>query len=72
MGSKAPKKSELPYAKDRPRTLVEVARVFDMDMSDDTGLLLRYLDDEVLKDKLSQQEYEEFLEDLLAYLDEAL
>ena len=68
----APDREQLTYAKDQPKSLVDVAATLDIDGSPALKLLLEYLAHEVLQEKLSRNEYFEFIEGLQEYLEENL
>ena len=68
----APSPKELIYAKDKPKNVLEAVSLMDMEFNKDMRTLIEYIDQEVIKHKLSEGEYNEFLEDLVEYLEENL
>ena len=68
----APKQKELVYAKDKPKNVLEVISLMDMEMNDNLRILIEYIDQEGLRHKLTDNEYSDFLEDLVEYLEENL
>lgn len=68
----APEKKELVYAKDKPKNILEAISLMDMEVNENMRTLIEYLDQEVLKHKLNEGEYADFLEDLVGYLEENL
>jgi predicted site-specific integrase-resolvase len=68
----APVKKELVYAKDKPKNVLEAISLMDIDVNKDILKLIEYLDQEVIRHKLPEGEYSEFLEDLVEYLEENL
>lgn len=68
----APAKKELVYGKDKVKNLLEAISLMDMDIPNNLKTVLEYVDTEVLKQKLSDREYSDFLEDLVDYLEENL
>lgn len=70
--SDAPRKEELVHAKDKAKNLVEVASLMDMELSKGMRILLEYVEQEILTQKLNEQEYAEFLDGVTAFLEETL
>jgi len=68
----APRKDELVHAKDKARNLVEVASLMDMELSKGVRILLEYVEHEILMQKLNEQEYADFLDEVTAFLEETL
>ncbi len=69
---KAPVPKELVYAKDKPKNVLEAVSFVDMEVNKDMRTLIEYLDQEVIRYKLTEEEYSEFLGDLIDYLEENL
>lgn len=70
--AKAPAAKELVHAQDRPQRLLDVVSLTDIEMSKSVRALLEYIDQEVIREKLTEAEYAEFLEDLTEYIEENL
>lgn len=70
--SKAPAQEELVYAGDKPKKVLDVVALIDMEINEETRSLIEYLDQEVIKQKMTEGEYSDFLEDLVGYLEENL
>ncbi len=70
--AKRPTQEELTYAREEPRSLMEVIRSSEIEISIPVKLVLNYIDEEVLRSKLEENEYRSFLVDLLSYLEESL
>ena len=68
----APRKEELVHAKDRAKNLLEVASLMEMELDKGVRILLGYLDQEILTQKLNETEYTEFLDGLAVFLEETL
>jgi hypothetical protein len=68
----APRKEELVHAKDKPKNLMDVALLMDMELNKNVQVLLEYIDNEILRQKLTEGEYLQFLDDLTGYLEETL
>ena len=68
----APSKKELVHAKDKPQSIIDVVSLMDMEVSDEIRQLLEYIDQEVIRQKLSDLEYSELISDLVCYLEETL
>ncbi len=72
MQAVAPRGEELSHAKDKAKNLVEVALLMEMEMDSGVHMLLEYLDQEILTQKLNETEYMEFLDGLTVFLEETL
>ncbi len=68
----APAQKELVYAKDKPKSALEAASLMDIEVDKDMRKLIEYLDQEVIRHKLTEGEYSEFLENLVEFLEENL
>ena len=68
----APKKEELVYTEDVPQNILAVMRSADIETTPEIRVLIKYIDREILRAKLSEREYEEMLYELINYLDESL
>lgn len=68
----APAPKELVYAKDKPRNVLEAVSLMDIEVNKDVRTLIEYIDQEVIRYKLTEGEYAEFLEDMVEYLEENL
>jgi len=68
----APEQKELVYAKDKPKNLIDVASLMDIEVGENMRKLIEYIDQEVLKNKLSEGEYSDVLADIVEYLEENL
>jgi hypothetical protein len=68
----APEVALLALAKDRPRTIAQVAASFGIEVSPEMRKLIEYIDQEVVKPKHSTEDYTEMLNSLRSYLDEVL
>lgn len=68
----APRKEELVHAKDKPESLLDVAYLMDTELVKEVRVLLEYIDQEVLRTRLDEAEYMQFLEDLTGFLEETL
>jgi hypothetical protein len=71
-GKGAPSQKELLYAGDTPKSVIDVIQSLDIDASNPVRILIEYIDNEFLRQKLENREYIEFLNDLTAYLEESL
>jgi len=70
--ARAPSERDLFHAQDKPTNVLEVLQAMDVEVSKPIRLLVEYLDQEVLRQKMEGREYAEFLEDLMTYLEESL
>jgi hypothetical protein len=68
----APAPKELIYAKDKVKNVLEAISLIDIEINENTRKLIEYLDQEVIKQKLTESEYSEFLEELVDYLEEII
>jgi hypothetical protein len=66
----APAPKELIYAKDKVKNVLEAIALIDIEVNENVRTLVEYLDQEVIKHKLTEGEYSEFLEELIDYLEE--
>lgn len=70
VATKAPDTEELKYAQDKPKDLLDLLNILDMQISPHMHILLEYIDKEILQGKLVENDYSGFLDELQTYLEE--